>query len=48
MPSGKQRPYGPLLQLVVVSLSEMLRIGGSVEVVIPVATERQCNTTHFT
>jgi len=46
-PSGKLRPCGTLLQLVVVILSEMHSIGRSVEVVISVAMEQSCNTTHF-
>jgi len=45
--SGKQRPCGPLLQLVVVILQKMHSISRSVEVVISVAMEQQCNTTHF-
>ena len=46
-PSGKQRPCGTLLQLVVVVLEKMHRIGGSVEALISVSVERSCNTTHF-
>ncbi len=46
-PSGKQRPCGTLLQLVVVILSEMHSIGRSVEAIILVIVERPCNTTHF-
>lgn len=38
-PSGKRRPCGTLLQLVVAILSEMQSIGGSVETVISVAVE---------
>ena len=46
-PSGKLRPCGTLLQLVVVVLPGMHRISRSVEVVILVAMEQTCNTTHF-
>jgi len=45
--SGKLRPYGTLLQLVVVILKEMPSIGRSVDAVISVTVERTCNTTHF-
>ncbi len=45
-PSGKRRPCGTLLQLVVVILRETHSIGRSVEAVISVAVERTCNTTH--
>jgi hypothetical protein len=46
-PSGKRRPCGTLLQLVVVILDEMHRIGRSVESAISVAEEQTCNTTRF-
>jgi hypothetical protein len=45
--SGKQRPCGTLLQLVVVILGRMHSISGSVESMIPVIVEQNCNTTHF-
>ena len=46
--SGKRRPCGTLLQLVVVMLRETHRIGRSVEVFISVKMEQNCNTTRFT
>ena len=45
--SGKRRPCGTLLQLVVVNLNEMHSISRSVDAVILVAAEQPCNTTHF-
>ena len=45
--SGKRRPCGTLLQLVVVMLRRTHRIGRSVEAVISVAVEQRCNTTCF-
>src|SRR3989344_6105241 len=45
--SGKLRPCGTLLQLVVVMLRRTHRIGRSVEVNISVLMERSCNTTRF-
>src|SRR3972149_7661591 len=46
-PSGKRRPCGTLLQLVIVVVRRMPSISRSVEVVISVAMEQSCNTTHF-
>ena len=47
IPSGKRRPCGTLLQLVVANLNETHSISRSVEAVISVAVEQNCNTTHF-
>ena len=46
MPSGKRRPCGTLLQLVVVILRRMHRIGRSVDSSFSELDERSCNTTH--
>lgn len=45
--SGKLRPCGTLLQLVVVALVRMHRIGRSVDTIISVFVEQSCNTTHL-
>jgi len=45
-PSGKLRPCGPLLQLVVVILWMMHRISGSIDITFLGVMEQNCNTTH--